>query len=304
MQAGVGVPLSLFGETFGALVIGYRRAYRPAPRDVRLALTLAGHAAVAIGNARLHRALAERGGELERANEELRWSTEAKERFFASMSHELRTPLNAILGYQDLLLDGVVGTVPEGARSFLERAQRATRSLLLLVNDVLDLSKLAAGKMDLVFHPVRVRAVVDEAIATVEPLAAVQGIAVEVLPSEGVPLVSTDADRVRQVLLNLLSNAVKFTDRGGITVAIEPAEGWVEVHVADTGRGIAPEHQERIFHEFEQIPGSGVSGGTGLGLPISRKLARLLGGELRVKSTPGEGSVFTLRLPHAPPADG
>jgi signal transduction histidine kinase len=303
MQSGVGVPLSLFGETFGALVIGYRRAYRPAPRDVRLALTLAGHAAVAIGNARLHRALAERGGELERANEELRWSTAAKERFFASMSHELRTPLNAILGYQDLLLDGVVGTVSDGARSFLERAQRATRSLLLLVNDVLDLSKLAAGKMDLVFHLVRVRAVVDEAIATVEPLAAAQGITVEVLPGEPVPLVSTDGDRVRQILLNLLSNAVKFTDRGGITVAIEPAEGWVEVHVADTGRGIAPEHQERIFHEFEQIPGSGVSGGTGLGLPISRKLARLLGGELRVKSTPGEGSVFTLRLPHAPPAD-
>ncbi|HLL82255.1 MAG TPA: GAF domain-containing sensor histidine kinase [Longimicrobium sp.] len=304
MQAGVGVPLSLFGETFGALVIGYRRAYQPAPRDVRLALTLAGHAAVAIGNARLHRTLAERGGELERANEELRWSTEAKERFFASMSHELRTPLNAILGYQDLLLDGVVGALPEAARSFLERAQRATRSLLLLVNDVLDLSKLAAGKMDLVFHPVRVRAVVDEALATVEPLAVVQGITVEVVSADPVPLVSTDADRVRQILLNLLSNAVKFTDRGGITVTLEPvADGWVEVHVADTGRGIAPEHQERIFHEFEQIAGSGVRGGTGLGLPISRKLARLLGGELRVKSTPGEGSVFTLRLPHAGPAD-
>jgi signal transduction histidine kinase len=304
MQAGVGVPLSLFGETFGALVIGYRRAYQPAPRDVRLALTLAGHAAVAIGNARLHRALAERGGELERANEELRWSTEAKERFFASMSHELRTPLNAILGYQDLLLDGIVGTLPEGARSFLERAQRATRSLLLLVNDVLDLSKLAAGKMDLVCHPVRVRAVVDEALATVEPLAAVQGITVEVVSHDPVPLVSTDADRVRQILLNLLSNAVKFTDRGGITVTIEPvADGWVDVHVADTGRGIAPEHQERIFHEFEQIAGSGVSGGTGLGLPISRRLARLLGGELRVKSTPGEGSVFTLRLPHTVQAD-
>jgi signal transduction histidine kinase len=304
MQAGVGVPLSLFGETFGALVIGYRRAYQPAPRDVRLALTLAGHAAVAIGNARLHRTLAERGGELERANEELRWSTEAKERFFASMSHELRTPLNAILGYQDLLLDGVVGPIPEGARTFLERAQRATRSLLLLVNDVLDLSKLAAGKMDLVCHPARVRAIVDEALATVEPLAVAQGITVEVVSADAVPLISTDADRVRQILLNLLSNAVKFTDSGGITVTIEPvAEGWVEVHVADTGRGIAPEHQERIFHEFEQVPGSRVSGGTGLGLPISRKLARLLGGELRVKSTPGEGSVFTLRLPHAVPAD-
>ncbi|HEX8359857.1 MAG TPA: histidine kinase dimerization/phospho-acceptor domain-containing protein, partial [Longimicrobium sp.] len=142
MDAGLGVPLSLFGETFGALVIGYRRAYRPAPRDVRLALTLAGHAAVAIGNARLHRALAERGGELERANEELRWSTEAKDRFFASMSHELRTPLNAILGYNALLLDGVVGQLPPESLAFLQRAQRATENLLYLVNDVLDLSKM------------------------------------------------------------------------------------------------------------------------------------------------------------------
>ncbi|CAA9297076.1 MAG: hypothetical protein AVDCRST_MAG68-78 [uncultured Gemmatimonadetes bacterium] len=297
MQAGLGVPLSLFGETFGALVIGYRRAYRPAARDVRLALTLAGHAAVAIGNARLHRALAERGGELERANEELRWSTEAKDRFFASMSHELRTPLNAILGYQDLLLDGVVGAVPDGPRSFLERAQRATRSLLLLVNDVLDLSKLAAGKMDLVRHPVRVGAVVDEAVATIEPLAAARGITVEVLPAPSLPLLATDADRLRQILLNLLSNAVKFTDAGGVTVTMAAVDEWVEVAVADTGYGIAAEDQERIFHEFEQIVGSARRGGTGLGLPISRKLARLLGGELRVKSTPGEGSVFTLRLP-------
>ncbi len=215
MEAGLGVPLSLFGETFGALVIGYRRTYRPAPRDVRLALTLAGHAAVAIGNARLHRALAERGGELERANEELRWSTEAKDRFFASMSHELRTPLNAILGYHDLLLDGVVGAIPDGPRGFLERAQRATRSLLLLVNDVLDLSKLAAGKMDIVAHPVRLVAVVDEAVSTIEPMAAARGIGVEVLPAPALPLVQTDAERLRQILLNLLSNAVKFTDRGG-----------------------------------------------------------------------------------------
>jgi signal transduction histidine kinase len=171
------------------------------------------------------------------------------------------------------------------------------------VNDVLDLSKLAAGKMDLACHPARVRAIVDEALATVEPLAVAQGITVEVVSADAVPLVSTDADRVRQILLNLLSNAVKFTTAGG---SPSPSSRWrrgVEVHVADTGRGIAPEHQERIFHEFEQVPDSGVRGGTGLGLPISRKLARLLGGELRVKSTPGEGSVFTLRLPHTAPAD-
>ena len=309
MRVGLGVPLSLFGETFGALVIGYRRPYEPGARDTRLALTLAGHAAVAISNARLHGAIAQRGRELERANEELRWTTEAKDRFFASMSHELRTPLNAILGYQSLLLEGVVGELPPQFRPFLEKAQRATRNLLLLVNDVLDLSKLEAGPMELAVAPARVRGIVEEAIATIEPLAAVKEIAIEVPPPPPVPPILTDADRVRQILINLLSNAVKFTDAGRITVSmaltrdgVEPGgegegEEWVDIHVADTGPGIAAYDQERIFHEFEQIVGATSRGGTGLGLPISRKLARLLGGDLRVESEPGHGSVFTLRLP-------
>jgi signal transduction histidine kinase len=308
MRVGLGVPLALFGETFGALVIGYRRPYQLAPRDTRLALTLAGHAAVAISNARLHGALAERTHELERANEELRWTTEAKDRFFASMSHELRTPLNSVLGYQSLLLEGVVGHLEAQAHSFLERAQRSTRNLLHLVNDVLDLSKIEAGKLELVVVPTRVRAIVEEALATIEPLAAARQIAVEVEPWPPLPPVHTDADRVRQILINLLSNAVKFTDQGRVTVSAaidgdgagHPAEaghGWVELHVADTGAGIAAENQERIFHEFEQIVGATSRGGTGLGLPISRKLARLLGGDLTVRSELGHGSVFTLRLP-------
>ena len=307
MCVGLGVPLALFGETFGALVIGYRRPYELAPRDTRLALTLAGHAAVAISNARLHGALAQRTRETERANEELRWTTEAKDRFFASMSHELRTPLNSILGYQSLLLEGVVGDVPAPARSFLERAQRSTRTLLHLVNDVLDLSKLQAGKLELVVVPARMRAIVEEALATIEPLAAARRIAVEVEPWPPLPAVHTDADRVRQILINLLSNAVKFTDEGRVTVSAAHGVGaaaadgvaheWVELRVADTGPGIAPENQERIFHEFEQIVGATARGGTGLGLPISRKLARLLGGDLTVESELGHGSVFILRLP-------
>jgi signal transduction histidine kinase len=307
MRVGLGVPLALFGETFGALVIGYRRPYALAPRDTRLALTLAGHAAVAISNARLHGALAQRTAELERANEELRWTTEAKDRFFASMSHELRTPLNSVLGYHSLLLEGVVGALSPEARAFLERAQRSTRTLLHLVNDVLDLSKLQAGKLELVVVPARIRAIVEEALATIEPLAAARQIAVEVEPWPPLPLVHTDADRVRQILINLLSNAVKFTDAGRVTVSAAhgdgaaagdgTAQGWVELRVADTGPGIAPENQERIFHEFEQIVGATARGGTGLGLPISRKLARLLGGDLTVQSELGRGSTFILRLP-------
>ncbi|HEX6373652.1 MAG TPA: ATP-binding protein [Longimicrobium sp.] len=306
MRVGLGVPLALFGETFGALVIGYRRPYEIIPRDVRLALTLAGHAAVAISNARLHGALAERSTELERANEELRWSAAAKDRFFASVSHELRTPLNAILGYNALLLDGVVGTLPPESLAFLGRAQRATQNLLYLVNDVLDLSKMEAGKLELVIQPIQPYAVVEQALQTVEFQARDKGLALAVTPPVPLPSLSSDADRVRQILVNLLSNAVKFTDRGTVTVALGSVEGiegedgirlhWVEIRVSDTGPGIAPEDQERIFHEFEQVSGTR-HGGTGLGLPISRKLARLLGGELRVESAPGRGSTFTLRLP-------
>jgi signal transduction histidine kinase len=309
MRVGLGVPLALFGETFGALVIGYRRPYEVTPRDVRLALTLAGHAAVAISNARLHGALAERSSELERANEELRWSAAAKDRFFASVSHELRTPLNAILGYNELLLDGVVGQLPPESRAFLARSQRATRDLLYLVNDVLDLSKMEAGKLELVIQPFEPYTVVEQALQTVEFQARDKHLALAVTPAVPLPPISSDADRVKQILVNLLSNAVKFTEKGTVSVAlaaveaIEEDEGvrrpWVEIRVSDTGPGIAPEDRERIFHEFEQVSGTR-QGGTGLGLTISRKLARLLGGELRVESEPGRGSTFTLRLP----ADG
>ncbi|HEV2149509.1 MAG TPA: GAF domain-containing sensor histidine kinase [Longimicrobiaceae bacterium] len=318
MRVGLGVPLSLFGETFGALVVGYRRDYPLAPRDTRLALTLAGHAAVAISNARLHRALADRSRELERAYEELRWSSQAKERFFASMSHELRTPLNAILGYQSLLLDGVGGPVAEAQLSFLERAHRATENLLHLVNDVLDLSKLEAGKMELMVRPVSLGEVVEDAYASVAPLADRKGLRVQVPPLGALPPWRTDADRVRQILVNLFSNAVKFTDAGEVTVAVSapgpepdggpPGDGraprWLEIRVTDTGPGIAPENRERIFHEFEQVVSPAGAAGTGLGLPISRKLARLLGGDLLVESTLGRGSTFVLRLPDPAPTVG
>jgi signal transduction histidine kinase len=306
MRVGLGVPLALFGETFGALVVGYRRPFEVTPRDERLALALAGHAAVALSNARLHTALAERSRELERANEELRWSAAAKDRFFASVSHELRTPLNAILGYNSLLLEGVVGDVAPGARAFLQRARRATENLLYLVNDVLDLSKMEAGKLELVIQPFDPLAVVDEALATVEPLAREKGLPLAVTPGVSLPPIAGDPDRVRQILVNLLSNAVKFTDAGTVSLVLGTVESveevgeclrWVEMRVSDTGPGIETADQERIFHEFEQVSGSGTRGGTGLGLPISRKLARLLGGELRVESAPGRGSTFILRLP-------
>ncbi|HEX2079283.1 MAG TPA: ATP-binding protein [Longimicrobium sp.] len=308
MEAGLGVPLALFGSTFGALVVGYRRPYAPTPQDIRLTLTLAGHAAVALSNARLHRALAERSHDLARALDELRETSTAKERFFASMSHELRTPLNGILGYQGLVLEGIAGELPPAAREYLERANRAGRTLLRIVDDVLNYARIEGGRVELNVQPVTVADLVDDAVLTIQPLAGEKALH---LVAEAAPHreIHTDAGRVRQILVNLLSNAVKFTPSGG-QITVSPCElrrrdgavHGLEVRVRDTGPGIAPEDQARVFLEFEQVRGT--QGGTGLGLPISRKLARLLGGDLTLESRLGEGSTFVLRLPLVAPVAG
>jgi signal transduction histidine kinase len=305
MQVGLGVPLTLFGETFGALVVGYRDAYPVSARDTLLALTLARHAAVAINNARLHAALADRSEELQRANEELHRTSQLKERFFAAMSHELRTPVNGILGRQNLVLEGISGEVPAPVRTQLEKANASARTLLHLVDEILDYARLEAGKMAVNLVDVSVRGVVADALASVETQAAAKGIALESHMDGAGVQVRTDPDRTRQIVLNLLSNAVKFTERGTVSVSAAPvadAAGarWMEVRVRDTGPGIGRADQERIFMEFEQV--AGTRGGTGLGLPISRRLAQLLGGDLRVESEPGAGSTFILRLPLAPTA--
>ncbi|HEX5872760.1 MAG TPA: GAF domain-containing sensor histidine kinase, partial [Longimicrobium sp.] len=305
MQVGLGVPLTLFGETFGALVVGYRDAYPVTARDTLLALTLARHAAVAINNARLHAALADRSEELQRANEELHRTSQLKERFFAAMSHELRTPVNGILGRQNLVLEGISGDVPAAVRTQLEKANASARTLLHLVDEILDYARLEAGKMAVNLVDAGIRTVVAEALASVEPQAAAKGIALESRLEEATAAVRTDPDRTRQIILNLLSNAVKFTERGAVAIsgaAVADAGGvrWMELRVRDTGPGISKADQERIFLEFEQV--AGTRGGTGLGLPISRRLANLLGGELRVESEPGAGSTFILRLPLAPTA--
>lgn len=312
MIVGMGVPLSLYGDVIGALVLGYRRQIDLTPRHVRLALTLAGHAAVAISNARLHRALAMRTAEAERAYEELRWSAEAKERFFAALSHELRTPLNAILGYHSLILDGVAGEVAPGVEEFLTNSHRAARGLLHLVNDVLDLSKIEAGKVELHREQLGARELLMDAVAAVQPMADQKQLQLIVEPMEELPPLNTDVDRVRQILVNLLSNAIKFTDAGQISIGVElmtaglgrrAGDRTFRIAVRDTGPGIPEADQERIFHEFEQIRGPSSHGGTGLGLPISRKLARLLGGELTVESGVGEGAVFVLSLPLESPEE-
>ncbi len=229
-------------------------------------------------------------------------SERARGRFFAAMSHELRTPLNAIMGYNDLLLAGVYGELAPTQVVGIERGQRAARHLRELVNDVLDLSKLEAGKTELEEAPVNVPDLVQEIFHTMEGIAAERGTPLR-LECVGSVTVTSDPRRVRQIVLNLLSNAVKHGAGSPVLVRCEPhGAGGAALHVTDHGPGIPPEDQERVFEEFVQLPGA-AGGGTGLGLPISRRLARLLGGELTLRSEPGGGSTFTLTLPARLPGD-
>lgn len=297
MRTGIGLPLSLFGESFGALIVGFRREAEITPRDIGLALALADHAAVAISNARLHRAVEQHSQELEVAYERLREVTQAKEQFFNAVSHDLRTPVGAIKGYSELLLDGLAGELSDQARTWIENTQRATQALLVLVNDLLDFAKLEAGRVELQRCTCTLIEIVDDALAAVRPQADGKGLSIDITDIDGLPPLYTDPARTRQILINLLSNAVKFTRYGGVRLTaavVEREPPLLEIRVTDTGPGIPPEHIERIFEEFAQIPGSE---GTGLGLPISRKLARLLGGDLIAESEPGSGASFVLRVP-------
>ncbi|MFW5951887.1 MAG: sensor histidine kinase, partial [Gemmatimonadota bacterium] len=219
-----------------------------------------------------------------------------RSRFFASLSHELRTPINAVIGYNHLLQEQIFGDLSEKQKDALEKANRSAQHLLELVDDILDISKIEAGKVEVVTDEVDLAALARDTATSVQIQARKKGIELRVqTPAE--LLVETDSARVRQILLNLLSNAVKFTQEGSVTLRLLDSDGVVALEVEDTGPGIAPEDQERVFDEFEQAGPGSDSSGTGLGLAISRRLAELLGGDLELESEPGAGSTFTLTLP-------
>jgi PAS domain S-box-containing protein len=243
--------------------------------------------------------------ELLRARRDAEAANSAKSQFLASMSHELRTPLNAIIGYSEMLQEDAEERGDRAAVPDLQKIHAAGKHLLTLINDVLDLSKIEAGKMQLHLETFEVASLVEQVGATILPLVERNANRLEVRCAAGIGVMRSDTTRMRQVLLNLLSNACKFTDHGEITLEVERAAGDVIFRVRDSGIGMTPEQLSRLFQAFSQAEASTAAryGGTGLGLAITRRLCQLMGGEIQVDSEAGRGSTFTVRLPAAGPAD-
>ena len=286
------VPLLAGGNAVGAFFLDSMTAGAYTERDIELVDPVAQQLALAIDNTRLFQEVEAKGRQLEIANGH-------KSQFLAHVSHELRTPLNAILGYTELILDDIYGEVPEKIRTTLQRVEKNGRHLLALINDVLDLSKIDAGSMTLIHADYSMDETVRAAATNVASLAAAKHLALKTEIPSGLPRARGDERRTMQVLLNLLGNAIKFTDSGEVALKISVSNGVFLVSVTDTGPGIEQSDQDRIFDEFHQSETARVSrkGGSGLGLPISKRFIELQGGQIGVKSTPGQGSTFWFTLP-------
>ncbi|HET9986712.1 MAG TPA: GAF domain-containing sensor histidine kinase, partial [Longimicrobiales bacterium] len=296
------IPLQAAGETVGAMSFTFTtpRAFPPEDRD--FFLTFARQGAQALERSRLFAAEKEARATAERARAEAEAANRAKSQFLATMSHELRTPLNAIGGYAELLEIGVHGPLTAGQAHALSRIQASQRHLLGLINDVLNYTRLEAGAVQYEIEPTPVAGTILACEALTAPQMRAKDLTFHVDYAEPSLVVLADADKLRQILLNLLSNAIKFTDPGGaITVRAAARGDTVAIEVSDIGRGIPASRLESIFEPFVQVDASltRTSQGVGLGLAISRDLARGMGGDLTAESVEGVGSTFTLTLPRA-----
>jgi signal transduction histidine kinase len=283
--------------------------------------TVLGLALVLRHERRQARSLVERSKELERLSSELLRVNRMKSEFLANVSHELRTPLNAIVGFVDLLREGVYGELAPRQVKPVERIEASANHLRHLVDQVLDLAKMAAGRLEIHTETIDLRPFVLDVASEIESLVSEKGLSLSLVMGAALPRIRTDPTHLRQILMNLLGNAIKYTNEGSIVIRTRlvdslPVNGaaperpsntahpWIGVQVIDTGIGIAPADQRRIFEEFEQVDagprGHSASRGTGLGLAISRRLALLLGGTVELESEPGKGSTFTLWLPVDP----
>jgi two-component system NtrC family sensor kinase len=295
------VPMLKGDDLVGTITI-YRLELKPfTDKQIALVETFADQAVIAIENVRLFNEIQDKSRQLEMASEN-------KSRFLSSMSHELRTPLNAIIGLTEMMVTNAPRFGTEKALEPLRRVNAAGTHLLSLINEVLDLSKIEAGKLDLNPESIDLTRLIDELIGTAGQLAEKNQNRLVVEAQENLGPLTADSMRLKQILLNLLSNACKFTKEGEVVLRVRKvADGrdWVELAVADSGIGMTPEQQAKLFQDFTQADSLTARryGGTGLGLALSRKLARMMGGDVTVASEPGKGSVFMVRLPSVPAAD-
>ncbi|HYL81954.1 MAG TPA: ATP-binding protein, partial [Candidatus Acidoferrum sp.] len=291
-RAVLSVPMLRDERILGTIVVVRKTSGSFSERHVSLLTTFASQTTIAIEHARLFQEIQDKSRQLEIASKH-------KSEFLANMSHELRTPLNAILGYTELILDNIYGDVSEKVREVLTRLEKSGRHLLGLINDVLDLSKIEAGHLTLSLGDYSMREVIQTVFTAVESLAMDKKLTLKAVVSPDLPRGRGDERRITQVLLNLVGNAIKFTEVGEVHVEVSTRDGAFLVAVSDTGPGIAPADQERIFEEFQQVDSSSTrkKGGTGLGLAIAKRIIRMHGGRIWVESSLGKGSSFWFVLP-------
>jgi signal transduction histidine kinase len=298
-RALLSVPLVREDDVIGALAVARKAPGEFSPGVVELLKTFATQSALAIQNARLFREIADTSQQLEAASRH-------KSEFLANMSHELRTPLNAILGFSEVLAERMFGEVNEKQAEYLQDILSSGRHLLSLINDILDLSKVEAGRLELELGRFHLPTALDNALTLVRERASRHGITLDVAVDPEIGELVADERKVKQILLNLLSNAVKFTPEGGrVGLTATAGDGVVTIAVSDTGVGIAAADRATIFEEFRQVgTGSQKQEGTGLGLTLTKKFVELHGGRIGVQSQVGLGSTFTFTLPVQPKGRG